>query len=68
MQKTVNKEETHEVFIVVQLKPSLRPLYSFLNPKKLLQYYLLAVYTRNPCVYTEEEEIKGKIINDSLVL
>ena len=46
---------------MVRLNPSLRPLYSFLNPKKLLQCCLLAVYTRNPRVYNEKEEIIHEI-------
>lgn len=66
-EKAVKVKDTHNIFIVVRLNPSLRPLYSFLNPKKLLQCCLLAVYTRNPRVYSEEEEIKGKILHEILV-
>ena len=46
MLESSKEQGTHEVFIVVRLEPSLRPLYVFLSPK-ILQIQCLPTIRRN---------------------
>ena len=58
---------THEVFIVVWLKPGLRPLYLFLNPKKL--QVQLSRFIHEIVVFTMKEWIlEIDFIHDNVVL
>ena len=58
---------THEVFIVVPLKPGLRPLYLFLNPKKL--QVQLSRFIHEILVFTTKEWIlEIDFIHDNVVL
>ena len=61
-ENAVKVKETHKIFIVVRLNPSLRPLYSFSYPEELqLQWRLtireIRLYTIALC-YDQEEEIR----------